>query len=335
MAIMLRDSRTASHNFRLNNNSWDGIPKPKFLYYVRFLRSNPGSTNNGSSEGDWAKGIGILAKSIDRPKIQFDTDVVNQYNKKRIIQKRVEYEPIGFTFHDTVDNRVFHMFEDYFRYYYGDPRNTSAADWSWDITAQQMQTGQAGAWGFIPPIDGTNNTYFFSHIEFYYIYGGKYSRYDIVNPKIKSFRPSSMEYESNSGAEIQMDFEYEGIVYQGNNFDLASQSGLLTEMGLASSGFYEPRTNSGTVIMESSSYNSRLGEDPYFFGGDLFGTDLLNQATGSTSSTRSSVVIEQNSSFNSVVTGYLSRETQGTTDETFGGPTIGDNIAKRMVKGMK
>ena len=185
MALTLRDSHTAASNFRLNSEEWNGVPKPKFLYYVRFVRSS-------SSGSDWAKGVGVLAKEIDRPKVSFDTETLNQYNKKRIIQKRSEFEPVTFTFHDTVDNKVFHMFEDYYRFYYGDPRNSDALAWSWDVMAANMQQGASG-WGYIPTAGSNpNDSYFFSHIEFYYIYGGNYSRYDIVHPKIKTFSPSSM-----------------------------------------------------------------------------------------------------------------------------------------------
>lgn len=328
MAIMLRDSHTAGSNFRLNSEHWNGVPKPKFLYFIRFMRVN--SQNVGS---DWAKGVGVLAKDIDRPKISFDTETLNQYNKKRVVQKRSEFEPINFTFHDTVDNKVLHMFEDYYRFYYGDPRNNSALAWSWDIMAAQMQQGQSG-WGFLPPAGSNpNNSYFFSHIELYYMYGKTYSRYDIVNPKVKSFAPSNMSYESSEGAEIQMTMEYEGIVYMGNNMSIESQSGLLQEMGLNASSFYDPRTSSGTADLGSSAQYSKQAGEPIYGAGQLFATNSVSETTFTNAVNRSSSIVDQNSNLSSIFTGAITLPTTVPPDLVASSPTIGDNIAKRMVKG--
>jgi len=329
MTNMLRDSHTASSNFRLNSEQWTGVPKPSFLYYVRFVRANAGSSGN-----DWAKGIGVLAKEIDRPKISFDTEVLNQYNKKRIVQKRVEYEPVSFTFHDTVDNRVFHMFQDYFKFYYGDPQNVSALAWSWDQMSRTMQQGQAG-WGFIPPVSDPNSSYFFSHIEFYYIYGGEYSRFDIANPKITKFDPSGMEYDDSKGAEISMTFEYEGIVYMGNNMSLEGQDGLLQEMGLTASSFYEPRTSSGSAIIGSGGNYSKQGALPTYNGAELSATNSASARDQSNQVSRSSSVVDQNASFNSIFTGAITYPTEVPSALVAGTPSIGDNLAKRFVRGQK
>lgn len=329
MSNMLRDSHTASSNFRLNSTNWDGVPKPSFLYYVRFVRANAGASGN-----DWAKGIGVLAKEIDRPGVNFETEVLNQYNKKRIIQKRVEYDPVSFTFHDTVDNRVLHMFQDYFKFYYGDPQNVSALAWSWDQMSASMSQGAAG-WGFIPPVGDTNHSYFFSHIEFYYIYGGQYSRFDIANPKITKFRPSGMEYDESRGAEIDITFEYEGIVYMGNQMSLAGQDGLLQEMGLAASSFYEPRTSSGSAIIGSGAQYSKQGALPTYSSAELYGTNSASSRSSSNEVSRSSSVVEANASFNSIFAGAITMPTTVPIELTSSVPSIGDNLAKRFVKGQK
>lgn len=328
MSLMLRDSHTASANFGLASETYTKIPKPKFLYYIRFVRSNSGTTIN-----DWAKGVGIIAKQIDRPKITFDTEVLNQYNKKRVIQKRVEYEPVSFTFHDTVDNKVFNLFEDYFRYYYGDPRQGSATDWSWDVMASEMWQGQTG-WGFIPPV-GTNASFFFSHIELYTFYGGEYARWDIINPKVKSFSPSNMEFSDSQGAEIQMSFEYEGVLYYGNNNSLSTQDGLLAEMGLTASSFYEPRTSSGSATLGSSTTYAGQGALPTYGTAELAATNNTTLSSAANSVSRSSSLVDSDLSFNSIFTGVITRPTSNSTTLVSGVATQGDNIAKRIWNGMK
>jgi hypothetical protein len=335
MATMLRDSHTASNNFRLSSQDWDGVPKPGFLYYIRFVRADSsGSSGVGSSGNDWSKGLGVLAKEIDRPKVSFETDVLNQYNRKRIVQKRVTYDPVSFTFWDTVDNKAAHMFEDYFRFYYGDPRNSSATAWSWDIMSAMMNQGASG-WGFQPPTSTAQHS-FFSHIEFYLMYGGKYTRYDIINPRFRSFDPSSMEYADSGGATISMTFEYEGVIYQGNNKSLSDENGLIQEMGLAGSGFYEPRTDSGSgaIGAAGNSYSKTAG-DPFY------GSSILKNLSNATIDSVGSIVNKSSSVINNlfnqttVLSGIVTNTAQSVAGVITGLPTIGDNIPKKLVEGQK
>lgn len=247
--LELRDSRLASNTFRLGSNAWDGVPKPKFLFYVRFMRSQgTGGTGAGTSTVDWSKGLGLVVKNVDRPKVAFDVQTLNQYNKKRVVQSRVEYAPVSIKFHDTVDNKVFNMFEEYFRFYYGDPRATSDVAWQWDQYAQQLKTPGSGNWGFNPPAVDPNFSYFFSRMEIYQLFGGKFARFDLINPKIVSFDPDELDYSNGSlGHEITMNLAFEGIVYQGNNQDLSGNGDLLEEMKLNGSDYYLPAQSSSTA----------------------------------------------------------------------------------------
>ena len=40
------------------------------------------------------KDISVLVRSTDLPEVRFETETLNQYNRKRIIKKKVEYQPI-------------------------------------------------------------------------------------------------------------------------------------------------------------------------------------------------------------------------------------------------
>jgi hypothetical protein len=287
--LELRDSRLASNTFRLGTNSWDGVPKPKFLFYVRFMRSqSTGGTGSSSSTVDWSKGVGLVVKNVDRPKVAFDTQTLNQYNRKRVVQSRVEYNPLSIKFHDTVDNKVFNMFEEYFRFYYGDPRATSDVNWQWDQYAQQLKTPGSGNWGFNPPAVDPNFSYFFSRVEIYQFFGGKFARFDIINPKIVSFDPDELDYANGSVShEITMNLAFEGIVYQGNNQDLSSNSDLLEEMKLNGSDYYLPAqsgTNAGGTTATSATYTPTSGST-FDNGGALAlgGTNSLPTGVLSTS----------------------------------------------------
>ena len=48
---------------------------------------------------------------------------MNQYNRKRIIQSKIKYEPVDFTFHDDNASQITAMWNAYYQYYYADSWN--------------------------------------------------------------------------------------------------------------------------------------------------------------------------------------------------------------------
>jgi hypothetical protein len=270
LPLLLRDSHLASDIFSLNQPQFTTIPHIKYMFYVRFVRNAAQGSSTTGTNLDWSNGLSFVVKTVDRPKVEFETQVVNEYNKKRILQTKVNYHPISIKFHDTVDNLVMNMFEEYFKYYYADPRNVDPNAWRSDQTAASF-AADVGGWGFLPPTTTTAaQTYFFNHVEIYRVYGGNYTQIDLVNPKILSFEPDEMDY-SHGGvsAEVSMALGYEGIVYVANNQALSSNPDLVNMMQLNLSSFYEPENSNlaqptnqtplSTISSLASNYNPLSG----------------------------------------------------------------------------
>jgi hypothetical protein len=236
--FLLRDSRLASKIFGLGQGSLTTVPKPKFLFFVKFYQKSAFSALSGTVQTPSGISItntcnittsleemGFVAKMVDKPKVRFQTEVLNQYNKKRLIQTKHEFQPITMKFHDTVDNRIFQMFQAYYKFYYGDAWNTSVMNWQNDVVAPNFVYGSGlGAntpWGYNPPTDSlitSTNSYFFDRIEIYQIFNGMYDLFTLVNPKIESFDPDEMNYEDGKGiSEITMTIQYEGMILNVTN----------------------------------------------------------------------------------------------------------------------
>src|SRR5690606_1167055 len=120
--LYVRDSHTAANIFveRLFRNA----PKTKFSYYVVF--------NINSAVADKrldVRNLIYLVKTFDPPKADFSLETLNQYNKKRVIQKTVSYDPVTIRFHDDIDNNITQFTNDYFAYYYGDVKNMDMTLW--------------------------------------------------------------------------------------------------------------------------------------------------------------------------------------------------------------
>ena len=65
----------------------------------------------------------------------------DQYNRKRIVQKRIDYNPVTITFHDDPYGVTTASWEAYYRYYYRDGNYTkSTTDGSIDPQLSSMLT---------------------------------------------------------------------------------------------------------------------------------------------------------------------------------------------------
>lgn len=209
LSLMLGDSHHASNNFGLGGTRFANVPKNKFLFWMKFYR--PESTGGSG----WERGIGLVVKNIDRPKVTFRQETLNQYNRKRIVQTGHDFEPLQVRFHDTISQDLRNMFVEYYQYYYGDSKIYGAG--SSGSTVYDIVTGESfelGRWGFLPPMVEQNYAYFFSHISVYQFYNGVMERFDLINPKISSFNPDDFDYSVGAVTnEIQMSIDFEGIVY--------------------------------------------------------------------------------------------------------------------------
>ena len=115
----LKDYQHASDTFR--SNGYELSPRNKFLYHV-FFNINTGQIKSlqnvyGSDE---IATISLLVKSVDLPSYQISVDTMNQYNRKRLVQSKIEYNPINLVFHDDQSDIIRNMWYNYYTYYYKD-----------------------------------------------------------------------------------------------------------------------------------------------------------------------------------------------------------------------
>ena len=110
----LRDYTHASKTFR--TNLYQNSPKLKFLCHVYF-DINPEVYPVGLNTG---VNFGLYVKDVKLPSYGFNTLQLNQYNRKRIVQTKIKYDPVSITFHDDNANNITRMWNAYYTYYYKD-----------------------------------------------------------------------------------------------------------------------------------------------------------------------------------------------------------------------
>lgn len=119
-----KSPRHATHNFNQEGVAlYRNQPRVPFEFYININLNNVGTAGTYISEyfnsPSWAQ-VMPLVKSIEMPSMKIETDTLNQYNRKRVSQTKILYEPVKVVFHDVVDGKTLKFWEMYYRYYFAD-----------------------------------------------------------------------------------------------------------------------------------------------------------------------------------------------------------------------
>lgn len=127
-----KNPRHATYNFNQDARSlYRNQPRFPFEYYINLNLNNVGSAKTYISQyfntADLAQ-IMPLVKSIEMPSMKIDTAPLNQYNRKRLSQSKISYEPVRVVFHDVADGKTLKFWDMYYRYYFADGNEAGKND---------------------------------------------------------------------------------------------------------------------------------------------------------------------------------------------------------------
>jgi hypothetical protein len=119
-----KSARHATHTFNQDAQSlYRNQPRFPFEYYVNFNLNQVGTAKEYISSffntADLSQ-IPPLVKTVEMPSMKIETTPLNQYNRKRLSQTKITYEPIKMVFHDVADGKTLKFWEMYYRYYFAD-----------------------------------------------------------------------------------------------------------------------------------------------------------------------------------------------------------------------
>lgn len=220
----------ARHAARLYvDNQFARAPRTKFLYHVAFDIDSTALQSSGFKEK--TKEVSMLVRSADLPRITFDHDIKNQYNRKRVVYKDLKYEPLNISFHDDNIGIINALWAQYLSHY--SPERQQPTD-AWkdksfgpyqSILENNKATSESGANDNKPKfrygLDRTKGTTgnpqmagFFRSITIYTLSRKKFNSYTLVRPHIVSWNHGNVDQASNNGTiDAQMSLVYESIIY--------------------------------------------------------------------------------------------------------------------------
>jgi hypothetical protein len=201
--IQVKDFAHASRLYA--DNVFALAPKAGWLYYVVFDVEPSAITDKQWANQQRLSEVGMLVKSADLPKFNVQTEVVNQYNRKTVIQKGITYNPIGINLHDDQSNVVHNLWLNYYRYYYADSTwgGTGPIGTARDNTPGAFQNNK-----YLPSTDlfnpvnyGLNSKLtvapFFRSITIYQLNRKLFTSYKLVNPLIASWEHDRLDQTHN------------------------------------------------------------------------------------------------------------------------------------------
>jgi len=201
-------------------------PKVKFLYHVTFNINPDASAVIPQLAQKHMNEIGMLVKSAQLPGFNIQTDVINQYNRKKVVQKRIDYQPVQIVFHDDNYGVTTAMWEAYYRYYYRDGNYakvnpagapdptvpeyaTNKPSFSEQYASGTLFSEKQYRYGF----DNDSSVPFFTSIQISQMSRKRYTTMTLINPIISQWQHDTMDYSASDGVSNSMTIEYETVHY--------------------------------------------------------------------------------------------------------------------------
>ena len=269
----LRDYTHASKTFVDGN--YNLLPRFKFLFYVYFnVNLNIPALKNLFSGNSPLSTVGYLVKTAQLPSYEIDVQTLNQYNRNRLVQTKINYNPSQIVFNDDNSDLIRNMWYQYYQYYYSDP--------TYQYGDTPAQSGTLGVLSTpIPVIGGnynvsdlyapnrpvehwglsgqgyTNPTLsslasslltgpasgqapFFNDITIYGLSQKTFAQYTMINPLITSWTHDTYDYsQGNQVMTNTMTIKYETVKYYSGDIGGATPSS--TVPGFADPAHYDTK----------------------------------------------------------------------------------------------
>ena len=268
------------------------LPRNKFLFYVYFnVNMNIPGVADLFSGGKLSQ-VGTLVQTAQLPSYDIEVVTLNQYNRKRLAQTKINYNPAQIVFRDDNSDLIRQMWYTYYQYYYSDP--------TYQYGSTPVQSGVLGQLSNPLPIIGGNYNVsdiyapnrpvehwglsgqgysnptlttlgsslltgpasgqqpFFNDITIYGMSQKTYAQYTMINPLIKSWTHDTYDYtQGNQVMTHTMTINYETVKYYSGDIGGNKPSDTVPGFADAQHGLYDnllsPIAPAGSTYVPSAS----------------------------------------------------------------------------------
>lgn len=223
-------------------NGYEFAPRHKYLFHVYFTINTAyvPALRSAFADNQEIATIGLMVKNVQLPNYNISVEQMNQYNRKRLVQTKIDYQPVQFEFHDDGGDLIRDFWYSYYSYYYKDPsqkydnlanNNGSLGPligtpngFSYNSRDIYDNNRTVNDWGYIgesytdgADIFGVGNTGklpFFKDIRIFGFNQHKWASYILINPLITEWQHDTYDYsQSNGTMSNRMTIRYETVKY--------------------------------------------------------------------------------------------------------------------------
>jgi|TARA_B110000114_G_scaffold105976_1_gene111428 hypothetical protein len=279
----LRDARHANQIYAQNNFAF--TPKTKHMYHVSFIPNSEVNEKGETNTFKFQKEIGVLVKSADLPSFRASVENKQQYNRKKNVQTRVDYQDCRIAFHDDNTGVTRALLEEYYRYYFVDANKVSNGV-AYD--ARDKYKKKVPSYG----LDNKKRMPFFKSITIYQLARRDWVAYTLVNPLLTSWDHGNVASSGSEFNENTISVAYEAVHYSSGNVANDTPAGFADQ----SVGYDVTPSPLGYLDNAMIPGGGEKGLLPALIG--LGTSALLNNAFGNTNSPSKNI-------FSQVATGVI------------------------------
>ncbi len=186
-------------------------PKVKFLYHCVFELSTEARAHATISVQEESL-LNVLVKTVDLPSYSASVETRQQYNRKKNIQTRVDYDPVTVKWHDDKAGVTMSLLQEYYTYYFKDGNYNdgtgSAIGRTFD--SRDKYKDEVPRYG----LDNDRQIPFFKQIKIFQLSRNKWNSFTLINPIVERWQHDTMDSADGVGiAENTMTIMYEGVIY--------------------------------------------------------------------------------------------------------------------------
>ena len=262
--------------------------------------------------------LSSMIKTADIPSAEIQTDVKNQYNKKRITITHAEFKPITISAYDTVDSawvillmRMYsHLFSNAMgQYDFDTTGKATPRKIPYDVVPSAIPTGstEGPTYGFNSTYSDNNmgynlrpgkEKYMVSHIDIVMFHAQRTIVYTMFNPIVTGFTVDGIDHASSDAVMINMDITYENFTISPvvNGFIPEADMARFLVSGSGEKELYKGVREVGTDIAAGQIAGSQTGNDTRKMA-SLKSKTLGYLASGNGQNSTSRLTTDQNNNF--------------------------------------
>ena len=190
-------------------NAFALAPKTKFLYHVVF-RINPAAISGTEFSQRHTNTLNVLVKAVDLPSFKMSVETLQQYNRKKQVQSKLEYNPVNVVFHDDNAGVTTEMWRLYYMHYFADSASSKNSTGSF----KRNTYGSVEQNKFKYGLDTSASVPFFESIEVFQMGKQQFQSYRLINPIITSWNHEKLDQSDTSAmSSNSMTVMYEAVTY--------------------------------------------------------------------------------------------------------------------------